>query len=93
MSAHHTPEEIRKGLTHPVVDGDGFGPRQPGPRALNRPHRRLFADRAAERRAHDRTASQAPASRRCSAAPGSYQRSPASSRKSQAWPAYSSTKP
>ncbi len=23
MSAHHTPEEIRKGLTHPVVDGDG----------------------------------------------------------------------
>jgi hypothetical protein len=23
MSAHHTPEEIRKGLTHPVIDGDG----------------------------------------------------------------------
>src|SRR5262249_32669639 len=23
MSAHQTPEEIRKGLTHPVVDGDG----------------------------------------------------------------------
>src|SRR4029450_4048527 len=23
MSAHRTPEEIRKGLTHPVVDGDG----------------------------------------------------------------------
>src|SRR5262245_9901476 len=23
MSSHHTPEEIRKGLTHPVVDGDG----------------------------------------------------------------------
>src|SRR4029453_7171431 len=22
MSAHHTPEEIRKGLTHPVRDGD-----------------------------------------------------------------------
>src|SRR5262249_29671241 len=30
MSAHHTPEEIRKGLTHPVIDGDGhwveYGP-------------------------------------------------------------------
>ena len=30
MSAHHTPEEIRKDLTHPVVDGDGhwveYGP-------------------------------------------------------------------
>ena len=30
MSAHHTPEEIRKSLTHPVVDGDGhwveYGP-------------------------------------------------------------------
>src|SRR5438093_14632 len=23
MSAHHTPEEIRKDLTHPVIDGDG----------------------------------------------------------------------
>src|SRR5262245_12743414 len=23
MSAHHSPEEIRKGLTHPVIDGDG----------------------------------------------------------------------
>ena len=23
MSAHQTPEEIRKSLTHPVVDGDG----------------------------------------------------------------------
>src|SRR2546428_1180688 len=23
MSAHHTPEEIRKGLTHPVIDSDG----------------------------------------------------------------------
>ena len=23
MSAHHTPEQIRKGLTHPVIDGDG----------------------------------------------------------------------
>src|SRR5262249_8175323 len=23
MSANHTPEEIRKGLTHPVIDGDG----------------------------------------------------------------------
>src|SRR6059036_16663 len=23
MSAHHTPEGIRKGLTHPVIDGDG----------------------------------------------------------------------
>src|SRR5256885_3503518 len=23
MSAHQTPEEIRKGLTHPVIDGDG----------------------------------------------------------------------
>ena len=23
MSAHHTPEEIHKGLTHPVIDGDG----------------------------------------------------------------------
>src|SRR5215831_12590989 len=23
MSSHHTPEEIRKGLTHPVIDGDG----------------------------------------------------------------------
>ena len=23
MSTHHTPEEIRKGLTHPVIDGDG----------------------------------------------------------------------
>src|SRR5437867_6889115 len=23
MSAHHTPEEICKGLTHPVIDGDG----------------------------------------------------------------------
>src|SRR6266550_1219558 len=23
MSAHHTPEEIRKGLSHPVIDGDG----------------------------------------------------------------------
>jgi len=23
MSEHHTPEEIRKGLTHPVIDGDG----------------------------------------------------------------------
>jgi hypothetical protein len=23
MSAHHTPEEIRKNLDHPVVDGDG----------------------------------------------------------------------
>src|ERR1700693_510124 len=23
MSSHDTPEEIRKGLTHPVVDGDG----------------------------------------------------------------------
>jgi predicted TIM-barrel fold metal-dependent hydrolase len=23
MSSHHTPEEIRKDLTHPVVDGDG----------------------------------------------------------------------
>src|SRR5262249_21526789 len=30
MSSHHTPEEIRKGLTHPVIDGDGhwveYGP-------------------------------------------------------------------
>jgi len=30
MSAHRTPEEIRKGLTHPVIDGDGhwveYGP-------------------------------------------------------------------
>ena len=23
MSAHHTPEEIRKNLKHPVIDGDG----------------------------------------------------------------------
>jgi len=23
MSAHRTPEETRKGLTHPVIDGDG----------------------------------------------------------------------
>jgi len=23
MSAHHSPAEIRKGLTHPVIDGDG----------------------------------------------------------------------
>src|ERR1700756_347520 len=23
MSSHHTPQEIRKDLTHPVVDGDG----------------------------------------------------------------------
>src|SRR5262245_34701142 len=23
MSAHHTPDEIRKSLTHPVIDGDG----------------------------------------------------------------------
>ena len=23
MSSHHSPEEIRKSFTHPVVDGDG----------------------------------------------------------------------
>ena len=23
MSSHHSPQEIRKNLTHPVIDGDG----------------------------------------------------------------------